>query len=85
METFFNKSLNEIVKSINYLINYAINKKSTKIYSGVIISSNDNGTWNVTYNGETHALKSYGSISPEANMMVKVCIPQGNQNLAFFF
>lgn len=60
-------------------------ENSTKIYDGLIVSSNTDGTWNIKYNGETHAMKPYGSIEPTTNLMVKVVVPQGNQNLAFFF
>lgn len=75
--------IQEILKSIDYMLKNLL-KKTTKIYDGLIIGSNADGSWNVKYNGEVHALKPYGSISPSINMVVKVTVPQGNQNLAYF-
>lgn len=66
------------------MINEAINSKTTKIYSGIVQSSNTNGTWNILYNGKVHAVKPYGSIVPKVDTVVKVFIPNGNENLAFF-
>lgn len=62
----------------------SVHKNTTKIYNGIIVSSNNNGTWNIQYNGETHSMPAYGNINPTINTVVKVFIPQGNQNLAFF-
>lgn len=79
-----NQSLiDTMLKSFQYLITESI-KDTTKIYDGRLSANNGNGTWNVRYNGEVHAMKPYGSIVPQVGMMVKVFIPQGNQNLAFF-
>lgn len=79
------KALNYFIQGIFYIVERIFKKNSTKIYSGIIVSNNNNGQWNVKYNGEVHAIPSYGSISPNVNDIVKVIIPQGNQNLAFFF
>ena len=76
-------ALNEILKSINYLIKKLF-EKTTKIYDGIIISNNNDGRWNIQYNNETHAVKPYGNITPTVGTMVKVVIPQGNQAIAFF-
>lgn len=75
--------INEILKSIRYVINMSI-KQTTQIYEGIIISNNNDGRWNIQYNGEIHPIKSYGSIVPSIGMNVKVIIPQGNQAIAFF-
>ena len=77
------QAVKEILRSIKYLIEHFTKTSSTQIYDGIVKSSNSNGTWNVQYNGETHALKPY-RITPSVNTMVKVVIPQGNQNLAYF-
>lgn len=60
-------------------------KETTKCYDGIVLSSNNNGKWNVKYNGEIHALKGYGTAIPNVNTVVKVIVPQGNQALAWFF
>ena len=80
----FAKAVNEIIRGIKYRIDDSIRKSTTKIYDGVIVSNNNDGRWNIRYNGETHPVKPYGSITPAVDMMVKVFVPQGNQNLAFF-
>lgn len=58
---------------------------STYAYDGIVVSNNNDGRWNIKYNGEIHPIKLYGSILPSINSMVKVIVPQGNQNLAWFF
>lgn len=72
-----------IIQGINKMLSDYINK-TTKIYDGIIVSQDVSGKWNIKYNGKTHLVKSYGNITPNINDMVKVIIPQGNQNLAFF-
>ena len=57
---------------------------TTKIYDGVIVSNNGDGRWNIRYNGEVHPVRSYGNANPSVDQMVKVFVPQGNQNLAWF-
>lgn len=75
--------ITEILKSVWYLINKAM-RKTTKVYDGIIISNNNDGRWNIQYNGNIHAVRPYGSITPTVGAMVKVIIPQGNQALSFF-
>lgn len=82
MNNDYEKAANEIIRSFDYMVKLL--QKATLNYDGFIISSNIDGTWNVRYNGEVHAIPSYGSIRPAVNMMVKVFVPQGNQNLAYF-
>lgn len=60
-------------------------KQTTHIYDGIVLSNNNDGRWNVQYNGEIHPVKAYGSAIPVAGSMVKVLIPQGNQALSWFF
>lgn len=74
--------IKEMLKSFAYLLDEA-KKSYTQCYDGIIISNN-NDKWNVQYNGEVHALKSYGSIVPTVGQRVKVIIPQGNTSVAFF-
>lgn len=63
-----------------------IGTNSTKIYDGLVVSleADSTGKWDIQYNGKIHSLKPYGSIQPSVGKMVKVFIPSGNQNLAFF-
>lgn len=76
-------AINAIIQGISQMIDN-FNSKTTKIYEGIIVSQADSGKWNISYNGKTHAVKPYGSVTPSVNLMVKVIVPQGNQNLAFF-
>lgn len=76
-------AIQKLIEGFSILLKEAI-KNTTKIYSGVIISQGSNGKWNIRYNGETHLISSYGNITPVIGNMVKVIIPDGNQNLAFF-
>ena len=75
--------IDEMIKSVAYLINNAL-KQTTKIYDGIIVSNNNDGRWNVTYNGKTRPVTPYGSISPNIGKVVKIFVPQGNDALAFF-
>jgi hypothetical protein len=81
----YDRVIHEIIKGISFMTNNAIKYRTTKIYDGVIVSSAENGKYNVKYNGLTHAIKSYGQILPRNGQLVKVIVPQGNQNLAWFF
>lgn len=81
----YQKAVNEIIQSIGLLIDSTLYQNTTKIYSGIVLSANSNNTWNIQYNGETHAIKLYGTTSPNIGDMVKVVIPQGNQALSWFF
>lgn len=79
-----NSAIEELIKSFNYMLTLSM-KETTKCYDGIVLSSNNNGKWNVKYNGEIHALKGYGTAIPNVNTIVKVIVPQGNQALAWFF
>lgn len=76
-------AISVILKSVDYLIEKRMSK-TTKIYDGVIVSNNNDGKWNIQYNGKVHAVKPYGSIVPAVGTVVKVFVPQNNQALAFF-
>ena len=76
-------AIKEMLKSFGFLMKIFSNQ-TTKIYDGLIIGENDDGSWNVRYNGEVHALTAYGTITPAVGKTVIVFIPQGNQNLAYF-
>lgn len=76
-------TIDEMLRSIQYMIDNAI-KNTTQIYSGLIVSNNNDGRWNVKYNERTQPMKPYGSINPTVGQNVKVIIPQGNTSIAFF-
>lgn len=76
-------TIDEILKSVNYMIQEAI-KHTTKIYTGLVVSNNNDGRWNITYNGETHPIAPNRLANPTVGQMVTVFIPQGNQAIAFF-
>ena len=59
-------------------------KKTTKSNNGKVLSKNADGSYNVKYNGQTHAIMPYKMTDSETGIIVKVFVPQGNQNLAFF-
>lgn len=79
----YNSCINKILQSVNYMIENAL-KKTTKCYNGIIVANNNNNTWAVQYNGETHNIAQYGNNTINVGDVVKVFIPQGNQSLAFF-
>ena len=72
-------AINEVLKSINYMIQTAL-KKTTQCYNGLVVSSSNNGKWNVQYNGEVHSLPVYGAAVPTLNSLVNIIndIPNGN-------
>lgn len=79
-----NDALEEMIKSIIFLVQDNLKQNTTKIYSGIILSNNNDGRWNIQYNGETHPVKPYNVSNPTVGSMVKVIIPQGNQAISFF-
>lgn len=79
------EAIEQIIRGMTYMINDTINNSMTKVYDGIVISNNNDGRWNIKYNGETHPVKPYGPIAPNVNAIVKVIVPQGNQALSWFF
>lgn len=77
-------AVKQLIRGVKYIVHQIVDKSSTQVYDGIVLSEATNGKWNVQYNGKTHAIKPY-KITPTASAMVKVFVPQGNQNLAFFF
>lgn len=76
-------TIDEILKSVNYMIQEALSG-TTKIYTGLIVSNNNDGRWNIAYNGQTHPVMPNRLANPSVGQMVTVFIPQGNQAIAFF-
>lgn len=79
------EAIEQIIRGMTYMVNDTINNNMTKVYDGIVISNNNDGRWNIKYNGETHPVKPYGPIAPNVNAIVKVIVPQGNQALSWFF
>lgn len=79
------EAIEQIIRGMTYMVNDTINNSMTKVYDGIVISNNNDGRWNIKYNGETHPVKPYGPIAPNVNAIVKVIVPQGNQALSWFF
>lgn len=77
-------AIEEIVRGINWIVQEAVRNCVTNSYDGLIISKGNGDKWNVQYNGKTHEILPYGSITPNIGKMVKVIVPQGNQSLAYF-
>lgn len=73
----------EILKSIEILIDSAFKKrKTTEVYIGNISSVNSDG-YTVKYNGKEIKIKTTATGVYKRNDIVKFCIPCGNQRNAF--
>lgn len=81
----FQATIVEMLKAFKYLLHETLRKQGTKCYEGLVQSQNADGSWSIFFNNEAHNLKPYGSIIPAVGKIVKVIVPQGNMNLAFFF
>ena len=77
-------TIEEIIRSVQFLINQKV-KKTTQCYDGLVVSFDSGNKWNIKYNGEIHSIQSYGDFVTQINSVVKVFIPQGNQSLSWFF
>lgn len=77
-------AVKQLIRGVKYIVHEIVDKSSTQVYEGIVLSEATSGKWNVQYNGKIHAIKPY-KITPTVGTMVKVFVPQGNQNLAFFF
>ena len=73
----------EILKSIEIMIESAFNKrKTTEVYIGNISSVNSDG-YTVKYNGKEIRIKTKATNVFKRNDIVKFCIPCGNKRNAF--
>lgn len=78
----FQEAVESLASSMQYMIGEA-NRQNTQIFEGIIVSISDD-TAVIQFNGKTYTLKQYGSFTHFVKETVKVFIPQGNMNLAFF-
>ena len=62
-QSSMDSAIEVLIKSFDYMLNMALSK-TTQIYEGIIVSNNNDGRWNIQYNGEIHPVKPYGSIVP---------------------
>lgn len=72
------QALDELTRSIEYLIDQKLNQ-CVRIFDGFVLP---NGK--IRINGKEYSIKQYGNSAYEANSCVKVFVPEGNMNLAFF-
>lgn len=78
----FREAVEQIARSFDYMLEQKDNA-STKIFNGILIQLNDDlGT--VKINGKQYIIPQYGNFQHSVNTTVKVFVPQGNMNLAFF-
>ncbi len=80
-----NKLYQDAVKAIGTSVQYMIEQsvQSTQIYNGVITSM-FSGAYSITLNGKSYNIPHYGSFTHSVGDVVKVFVPQGNMNMAFF-
>lgn len=84
MNSNYQKAIDEMLKGVNFRIEAVAKKYGTQNYNGLIVAQSDD-KWEIRFNGETHILPQYGNISvPAIGKVVKVFVPQGNMNLAYF-
>lgn len=78
----YQEAIKSLLHGIDYMIQNAMTK-STQIYNGLIVSKTGNKA-EIRVNGKTFTLPQYGNFSHVVNETVKVFVPQGNMNLAFY-
>ena len=84
MQSTNDQAIEKLLESIAFLLEKTL-KETTKIYTGVIMADNGNGSWKVKYNGNVEILQHYGDNTPSVGKTVKIVIPQGNANLSYFY
>lgn len=78
----FKEAVNQIARSIDYMLDQK-DLGNTKIYNGLITALSNNNA-SIKINGKIFSINQYGTFTHNVNDMVKVFVPQGNMNLAFF-
>lgn len=78
----YKRAVDSMLQGFEYMVNNSA-KNTTQIYNGLIINIIDN-SYTVRVNGNDYLIPLYGSFTHNINDVVKVFIPQGNMNLAFF-
>lgn len=81
--TEYREAANEMLRGFEYMVDQAT-QGTTKIYDGYVQKVNENGTCDITINGQTHQIKQFGTGAVQFGAGVKVFVPQGNMNLAWF-
>lgn len=74
----YKETVDEIARSVAYMLQQQ-SLGNTQIYNGILINFNS-----VKVNDKVYSLSQYGGLTHQINDVVKVFIPQGNMNLAFF-
>lgn len=70
-----------LMRGVKYLVEQS-SQDTTKIYNGVVVSITNGYT--IRVNGNNYNMDMYGGGDVAINSVVKVFVPQGNMNLAFF-
>ena len=71
-----------LISGISYMMDEA-QKINSQIYNGIIVSKSGN-SYTIKINGNDYNIPLYGEFTHNVNDVVKVFVPQGNMNLAFF-
>ena len=77
-------AITELLHSIEFLIEQKL-LKTTKCYDGLISGFDGSDKAIIKLNGKEYHIKKYRNNDAKVGSMVKVIIPQGNMNLAFYF
>lgn len=78
----YREAVNGLITGFDYMLQEN-NKQNTQIFNGIITAIN-NGSYTIKINGNEYVIPLYGNFNHDINEVVKVFIPQGNMNLAFF-
>lgn len=79
----YKEAANELLRGIQYMVDQATSE-TTKIYGGYVQSINGDGSCNININGQSYSLKQFGTGEVKEGTNVRVFVPQGNMNLAWF-
>ena len=82
MNEQYKEAVDGLIGGFDYMLQEN-NKKSTQIFNGVITAVNGS-SYTIKLNGNEYVIPLYGGFIHNVNDVVKVFIPQGNMNLAFF-
>ena len=78
----YKEAVDGLIAGFDYMLQES-NKQNTQIFNG-IITAISGGSYTIKLNGNEYVIPLYGGLSHSINDVVKVFIPQGNMNLAFF-
>lgn len=82
MNEQYKEAVDGLIVGFDYMLQES-NKQNTQIFNGIITAVNG-GSYTIKLNGNEYVIPLYGGLAHNVNEVVKVFIPQGNMNLAFF-